>query len=58
MATSIHRWIPFAMAFMGVLGGVLAFGVAGMFIGPALLALAINLGKQLAPSAAVPVVET
>lgn len=42
--------IPFAIAFMGVLGGVLTFGVAGVFIGPILLALAINLGKQLSPA--------
>ncbi|MEO5560160.1 MAG: AI-2E family transporter [Dokdonella sp.] len=39
--------VPFAMTFMGVLGGVLAFGVAGIFVGPALLAVAINLGRQL-----------
>lgn len=50
--------VPFAMAFMGVLGGVLAFGVAGVFIGPALLALAINLGRELAPSAPASIVET
>lgn len=49
--------IPFAMAFMGVLGGVLTFGVAGVFIGPALLALAINFAKQLSPHSAQPVVE-
>lgn len=41
--------VPFAVAFMGVLGGLLAFGIAGVFIGPALLAVAIDLGKQLAP---------
>jgi predicted PurR-regulated permease PerM len=40
--------LPFALTFMGVIGGVLAFGVAGVFIGPTLLALAINLGKQMA----------
>ena len=38
--------VPFALTFMGVLGGVLAFGVAGIFIGPALLAVVINLGRQ------------
>jgi len=39
---------------MGVLGGVLAFGVAGVFIGPALLAVAINPSRQLSSSAIVP----
>lgn len=39
--------VPFAVTFMGVLGGVLAFGVVGVFIGPAVLAVAVNLGKQL-----------
>jgi predicted PurR-regulated permease PerM len=38
--------VPFSMTFMGVLGGVLAFGVAGIFVGPALLAIVINLSKQ------------
>lgn len=31
--------LPFAVVFMGVLGGVLAFGVIGAFLGPTLLAL-------------------
>jgi len=43
--------VPFALTFMGVLGGVLAFGVAGVFIGPALLAVAVNLSRQLSSSA-------
>lgn len=41
--------LPFALTFMGVIGGVLAFGVAGVLIGPAVLALAIRLGEQLSP---------
>lgn len=41
--------VPFALTIMGVLGGVLAFGVAGIFIGPALLAVAIDLAKQFSP---------
>jgi len=41
--------VPFALTFMGVIGGVLAFGVAGVFIGPAILAVAVNLGRQLSP---------
>lgn len=40
--------LPFAMTLMGVVGGMLAFGVAGIFIGPALLAVAIDLGRQWA----------
>jgi len=44
--------VPFAVTFMGVIGGMLAFGVAGVFIGPALLAVAVNLGRQLWPAPA------
>lgn len=46
--------VPFAMTFMGVLGGVLAFGVAGIFIGPALLAVVINLARQWAAMVPAP----
>jgi predicted PurR-regulated permease PerM len=35
--------LPFAVVFMGVLGGVLAFGVIGAFLGPALLAVGFRL---------------
>jgi len=35
--------LPFALTFMGVIGGALAFGVPGVFVGPVVLALAINL---------------
>lgn len=38
--------LPFAVTFMGLVGGVFAFGVAGVFIGPILLALAIHLARQ------------
>jgi predicted PurR-regulated permease PerM len=38
--------LPFALTFMGVIGGVLAFGIAGIFIGPTALALAIQLSEQ------------
>jgi predicted PurR-regulated permease PerM len=34
---------PFLLTFLGVLGGVLAFGFVGMFIGPTLLAVAYSL---------------
>jgi predicted PurR-regulated permease PerM len=46
--------VPFALTFMGVLGGILAFGVAGIFIGPALLAVVVNLGRQLSQQTAPP----
>ncbi len=35
--------LPFAIVFLGVLGGVLAFGVIGLFIGPTLLAVGYRL---------------
>ena len=38
--------LPFVLTFMGVIGGVLAFGVEGVFIGPVLLALAIRLASR------------
>lgn len=38
--------LPFVLTFMGVIGGVFAFGVAGIFIGPTALALLINLAEQ------------
>lgn len=36
--------LPFVLTLMSVIGGMFAFGVTGVFLGPALLALAINLG--------------
>lgn len=35
--------LPFLVVFLGVLGGVLAFGVIGVFLGPALLAIGFRL---------------
>jgi predicted PurR-regulated permease PerM len=35
--------LPFAIVFLGVLGGVLAFGVIGAFLGPTLLAIGYSL---------------
>ena len=35
--------MPFALIFFGVIGGVLAFGVVGIFLGPTLLAVAFRL---------------
>lgn len=45
--------LPFALTFMGVIGGVLAFGVEGVFIGPVVLALAIRLASRFSSSASM-----
>jgi predicted PurR-regulated permease PerM len=37
---------PFAVVFCGVVGGVLAFGLVGIFIGPVLLALVFRLLRE------------
>ena len=38
--------LPFLLVFLGVLGGVLAFGFIGIFIGPVLLAIGFSLAKE------------
>lgn len=38
--------LPFAIVFLGVLGGVLAFGVIGAFLGPTLLAVGYRLASD------------
>jgi len=38
--------LPFILGFFGVLGGVLAFGFVGIFIGPTLLAVGLSLLKE------------
>jgi predicted PurR-regulated permease PerM len=35
--------LPFVVVFLGVLGGVIAFGVIGAFLGPVLLAVTYHL---------------
>lgn len=35
--------LPFVVTLLGVLGGLIAFGFVGLFLGPVLLALALNL---------------
>jgi predicted PurR-regulated permease PerM len=35
--------LPFLLGLLGVMGGVLAFGFVGLFIGPTLLAVAMGL---------------
>jgi predicted PurR-regulated permease PerM len=38
--------LPFLLVFLGVLGGVMAFGVLGIFLGPTLLAIAYAMFQQ------------
>jgi len=38
--------LPFVLVFMGVLGGVIAFGFIGVFIGPTLLAIGYSLIQE------------
>jgi predicted PurR-regulated permease PerM len=50
--------LPFLLVLLGVFGGILAFGLIGIFIGPVLLALGFSLAKEWstarnAPEAAV-----
>ena len=40
--------LPFILVLFGVLGGVVAFGFVGVFIGPALLAVGLNLMQEWA----------
>ncbi len=43
--------LPFALILMGVLGGLLAWGIVGLFIGPTLLAVAYSLARSWIGSA-------
>ena len=43
--------LPFILVFLGVLGGVLAFGFIGVFLGPVLLAIGFSLAKEWSTSA-------
>jgi len=38
--------IPFLLVFLGVLGGVHAFGLIGLFLGPALLAVSVGIWRE------------
>jgi predicted PurR-regulated permease PerM len=38
--------MPFVLVLLGVLGGVIAFGFVGLFLGPVLLAVGLNLGRR------------
>jgi predicted PurR-regulated permease PerM len=43
--------LPFVLVFLGVLGGVIAFGFIGVFLGPVLLAMGFSLAKEWSASA-------
>ena len=45
--------IPFIVVFMGVLGGALAFGLVGVFLGPTLLAVAYRLIEEWSSASAL-----
>jgi len=49
---------PLGLIFLGVIGGILAFGFLGLFIGPTVLAVAFNLFQDwLATHPPIPVVQ-
>jgi predicted PurR-regulated permease PerM len=43
--------LPFLLTILGVLGGVLAFGVLGIFLGPVLLGVGFTLLNEWAKEA-------
>lgn len=45
--------IPFVIVFMGVIGGALAFGLVGVFLGPTLLAVAYRVVEEWSSSQAL-----
>ena len=47
--------LPFVLVLLGVLGGAIAFGFVGVFLGPVLLAVGYALTKEWAVESAVPV---
>ncbi len=49
--------LPFAIVFLGVLGGILAFGVIGVFLGPTLLAVGYRLATEWTATESAPSAE-
>ncbi|MCF7667552.1 MAG: AI-2E family transporter, partial [Akkermansiaceae bacterium] len=49
--------MPFALIFCGVIGGALAFGLVGVFLGPTLLAVAFRLIEEWSSEEASPASE-
>lgn len=50
--------VPFLLTLLGVLGGALAFGLLGIFVGPVLLSVGYTLVQEWARAGAAPVVIT
>ena len=48
--------LPILLIFAGVIGGLLSFGVIGLFIGPVILAVSYTLLKALVIEGSAPVV--
>jgi predicted PurR-regulated permease PerM len=46
--------LPFLWALLGVFGGIEAFGIVGLFLGPAILAVAIAIWREAAVSTPTP----
>jgi predicted PurR-regulated permease PerM len=46
--------LPFIWVLLGILGGIESFGLLGLFLGPALLAVLITLWRELAAQGAAP----
>ncbi len=46
MLVSHGNKMPFALMFLGLIGGAVAFGLVGLFLGPAVLAVAFRLGEE------------
>jgi predicted PurR-regulated permease PerM len=46
--------LPFILVFLGVIGGVLAFGFIGVFLGPTLLAVGYRVLSEWMESDAAP----
>ena len=55
---SLGSNLPFLLVFMGVIGGVLTFGILGIFLGPTLLAVAQALSREWIVGEARPESET
>jgi predicted PurR-regulated permease PerM len=49
--------IPFIVVFLGILGGLSAFGVIGIFIGPVLLSVAFTLLNEFSRTQGEPIAE-
>jgi predicted PurR-regulated permease PerM len=53
MVISASTRVPFLLVFFGVVGGAMAFGLIGLFIGPVVLSVLLTLWKEWAAPAEV-----